>query len=714
MVAGSVESAGQQQPSPPPQAQATIVTTATQEVLLDLVVRDKRGRLIRNLRQDELTIVDDGVRQNIRGFRSVDLGGGGGDALNAKAGVRELTASIRQELGDPRGLDGRRDPRLLTLVFDQLLPGQRPYAKTAALELLRANGSNAETLFAAFRVDQKLTQLEAFTPERAKLESAIERATDPTYSLNIDEESRIGKQQATAALAQTLAEMKLAGTTTGSYATTAQRVAQMTLNMLQFGEAGERTHQGRAQLLALWQLVEEQARMPGRKTVVYFTGGLQVPPEFQEGFRQIVSAANRANVTVYAVFVTGVATYLGNASGTALLAQSVASSRTNMLDRIGTVSPDQAQVFDRAADAVQANVQNPLEVLARETGGFAATGNDFRTAASRIAEEASFHYEAAYSPVIERYDGRFRKIAVAVSRPGATVQTRAGYYALPAPMVGQRDLQAFEVPLLAAIGATGGPLTNSLPFRAAAKWFGDRTGFVVDVPIAAVQLSEDRAAGAYRMHLSLAALFKDENGEVVQRVSRDIPMTGRIENMDATRAGHFIFTHHVDLPAGRYRMETAVLDRDGARIGVDRQMVVVPRGPGAGVLSMSEMMLVRGIGAETEAPDPTSPFVVGGRKVTPELGSVVSGGVVRLFFAVQGAGAGPGSRLGLTLEFAGGNGQLVAVSHPAMPEADGSGRVPCLVEVPVEALPAGAYDLRARVTAGAASAERRMSVEIVK
>ena len=35
--------------------------TGTTAVLLDIVVRDKKGRPVRDLRQDEITVLEDGV-----------------------------------------------------------------------------------------------------------------------------------------------------------------------------------------------------------------------------------------------------------------------------------------------------------------------------------------------------------------------------------------------------------------------------------------------------------------------------------------------------------------------------------------------------------------------------------------------------------------------------------------------------------------------------
>ena len=48
--------------------------------------------------------------------------------------------------------------------------------------------------------------------------------------------------------------------------------------------------------------------MPGRKTIIYFTWGMYVPTNLDEPFRNIMSAANRGNVTFYSVDTRGVVT----------------------------------------------------------------------------------------------------------------------------------------------------------------------------------------------------------------------------------------------------------------------------------------------------------------------------------------------------------------------------------------------------------------------
>ena len=77
-------------------------------------------------------------------------------------------------------------------------------------------------------------------------------------------------------------------------------------------------------------------------------------------------------------------------------------------------------------------MQDTLGELAQSTGGFlTANTNDFKPNMQRIATDIGSYYEAAYVPVNQEFDGKFRRIGVKVTRPGVTVQSRSGYFALP-------------------------------------------------------------------------------------------------------------------------------------------------------------------------------------------------------------------------------------------------------------------------------------------
>ena len=73
--------------------------------------------------------------------------------------------------------------------------------------------------------------------------------------------------------------------------------------------------------------------------------------------------------------------------------------------------------------------------LAAETGGrvfFPWNGAQLAAAHASIAEDARSRYRMAYTPLNQRHDGTWRRLALQVREPGYVVRTRAGFTA-PAP-----------------------------------------------------------------------------------------------------------------------------------------------------------------------------------------------------------------------------------------------------------------------------------------
>ena len=117
-------------------------------------------------------------------------------------------------------------------------------------------------------------------------------------------------------------------------------------------------------------------------------------------------------------------------------------------------------------------------MLAGETGGFLiANTNDFRAPLRKIAEDLETYYEITYDPQIEKFDGSFRKMPQDyLDRPDLKVQSRSGYFALPASISGNAPiLHCLCVPLLKALDAT--PLPKDFEFR------GKTNALFVQAPI---------------------------------------------------------------------------------------------------------------------------------------------------------------------------------------------------------------------------------------
>jgi hypothetical protein len=67
-----------------------------------------------------------------------------------------------------------------------------------------------------------------------------------------------------------------------------------------FGEF-DRTTKGYDTSLSLLAVVQSLSNYPGRKTIVFFSEGLPVSPSLTSRLDAVIDAANRANVTAYAV-----------------------------------------------------------------------------------------------------------------------------------------------------------------------------------------------------------------------------------------------------------------------------------------------------------------------------------------------------------------------------------------------------------------------------
>src|SRR5262245_11988641 len=90
------------------------IAIGTTEVAVDVVVRDKDGRPIKDLTQADFELTEDGVPQEISSFRLVAREPGA--APNPKEGMAGVSA--------------------VALVFDRLTPEGRDLAKRAALSFV--------------------------------------------------------------------------------------------------------------------------------------------------------------------------------------------------------------------------------------------------------------------------------------------------------------------------------------------------------------------------------------------------------------------------------------------------------------------------------------------------------------------------------------------------------------------------------------------------
>jgi hypothetical protein len=313
-----------------------------------------------------------------------------------------------------------------------------------------------------------------------------------------------------------------------------------------------------------------------------------------------------------------------------------------------------------------------------------------------VNEEISSYYELSYNPGIQTYDGSFRKLTVTTNRKDLVIHSRSGYFALPAE-AGAAGMAPFELPLLTAL--TSGKLSDDLKFRSGAtllqpKNDGTEVAILMEVPLHEFQAKHSGAA--WDIHCSLGALVKDSKGEVVQKITRDRSFH---VTEDQQKLGNFLDKTEVSLAPGKYTLESAVIDQQGSRMGVQRAEFIVPaRKPG---VSISSLLPMRSYTPNAKGLDAAEPFQFQGGSITPTMDNLVKkvpNSALRVFFTVYPDAANAG-KPSVDIEFLLA-GKVLTKVPMQLPGVDSLGRIPYLMTIPAESIPAGEYEIRATARQG--------------
>jgi hypothetical protein len=321
-------------------------------------------------------------------------------------------------------------------------------------------------------------------------------------------------------------------------------------------------------------------------------------------------------------------------------------------------------------------------------------------------EEVDTHYEIAYAPASEREDGRFRKIEVKLTRPDLRVETRSGYYAVPA--AGEGPVTPQEMVGLRALDTEPRPrafefLLRAYLFRGAGGVA--RYAIAFEMPLSNLTAAAPNAGNKRRLHASLLALVKDAQGQIVDRVSKEVSSEVAGDQLAAVQASLMTYQHAVNLSPGHYTVEAAVVDQEGNRAGTGAVEIDNREQPGIGI---SDITLVRRLTDLDRPADAGNPFEYAGKRVLPFVTTDVLAGMQPAFYFVvypePGNAAKPEVRVQLLK-----NGRKHAISTPALPPPDGSGVIPMLI---TESSDPGSYELRVTVAQAGVSAERSLAYSV--
>jgi VWFA-related protein len=684
-------------------------TAATTAILVDVVVRDRKGRPVTDLSAADFEVAEDGLPQKVDTFARVSRGGGIGVGVAWKSPTTTIavTGSNAPNLpeADPAPADATT-----ALVFDHLSSEALRLAQKATLDYVPLNGESGVRV-GVFATDPGIRVLQSYTTDRGLVRHAVARVMPSGTSAEEQKADRNDELIVRRRELQGQVQTAVIGAVGGSSAGLAQnaselgerenelRLVQTELNMIRSFDNLDRDHQGYDTSQALLGVVRTLSYLPGRKTIVFFSQGLPVSPALSARLDAVIDEANRANVTAYAVDANGLRAKSG-LTNTRKEMEAFAEERMTQ-NTTGTDRTEQplTMAFERVEDTLKLDSRTGLARLAEDTGGFLVEqSNDLTSAFKRIDEDNQFHYLLTYSPKNAAFDGKFRAIQVKVHRPGVQVFARKGYRAVRTFRA--IDAGSYELPALALLDRT--PLPNAFPVHAAGFSFPDParpglTPVLVHVDTASLRYLIDPQRSTYSGQAAIIVRIRDGRGNEVQKLSQQYVLSGEAKDLDAAKRGEILFYREPDLPAGIYTMETIVFDataRQGsARVATLTVPTVEP------TFGMSSLVLVNRVEEVRDGPSAASkvspPLYVGQSLLYPNLGEAIRRSATAelpFYFTLYGDVHAVKAYAQLLQ-----NGRALAELPVELPATDGP-RVQHVGRLPIGTLPAGTYELRIRVT----------------
>jgi VWFA-related protein len=317
-------------------------------------------------------------------------------------------------------------------------------------------------------------------------------------------------------------------------------------------------------LIAVEDLTNVLAGIPGRKALVEFTGGItQTGEENRAELRAATDAANRADVSIYSIDARGMfATPPGGDVTTA------AATGTSMFS--GAAVYHQTDQREDSRDT--------LATLSTDTGGRAFFDlGDLSDAFPKIEEENGGYYLVGYNlPPDAKRDGRWHAVNVKVNAPGAHVRYRNGYYA-------PRDFQHLEKEdreqqLADAMNSPNPSVELPIAVETAMFRLSDTQVYVsISAKLSSSALDWAQKHNLHEAAFDFAAEVRTPSGQNAAALRDTITVHLDEQQFQQVHQSNLVYQGGVVLAPGTYQLKFVARENESGKVGTFEQQLVVPQ-----------------------------------------------------------------------------------------------------------------------------------------
>ena len=519
-------------------------------VIVPVVVRDRKGNAVGNLKQEDFQLFDKGKPQYIARFSMERAAGRLIKAGGAAAG-QEKTPEDKPAADLP--------DRFIAYLFDDVHMkfGDLAHARDAAG---RHIDSALHTTDRAAIYTTSGQTVQDFTDDKDLLHEALgklrmrpvtgqgtNRCPNMTYYMA---DMIVNKNVASVLNAAALDAMACASLPD---MTTAQQMAQQAAQQeLNLGD-----HETRLAMGVIKELVRRMAAMPGQRTIILVSGGFVTLAEHATEKTEIMDRAIRASVMINALDARGLYT------DTPDITRSGTNYQTDMV----------LHQMERETNRAQSDV---MAELAAGTGAtLFQNNNDLDAGFARLATAPEYYYLLAFSPQNLKMDGSFHALKVTLKNmKDVNANARTGYYA---PRHTENAIETAKREIEEALFSR--EEMSDIPVELHTQFFksGENAARVslvikVDVKHLKFRKEEDRNCN----ELTVVAGLFDRNGVYSTGNQKKIEMKLKDETVEKRLDGGLTIRSSFDVKPGTYSIRLVVRDMEGQLMSAQNSAVEIP------------------------------------------------------------------------------------------------------------------------------------------
>jgi VWFA-related protein len=502
-------------------------------VLVNVVVRDKSGNIVRGLKKDDFTVTEDGKSQTLSSF---DFEQTDTEALPPLETQPTIIGAVKN--GNSKNFPATPDKefdfhgrRVMVLFFDlsSMEPEEIERATNSGIQFVEKQMASAD-LVAVASLSSSIEINQDFTSDREALRKAI-GALNPASAQGFD----------------TGATGSTEGTADNSNAFTADDTEYNIFNTDR-------------RLEAIQSLADSLSSIQQKKSLIYFSGGLsKTGVENQAALRNAINRAVRANVALYTMDLRGL--------------QAVVPGGEAQSASLRGTSPYSGASVRSAMDS-NFDSQETLSTLANDTGGKAfLDSNDFNQIYRQVQKDTSAYYMLAYHSTNPNRDGRYRKISVKAKIPNVTLEYRKGYYA---PRDWQHSRSDDREQQLLDELSSDIPSTDLDVYLSAAYFrLSDNRFYVpVSLVVRGSQIPFTTSGDKDKATLDVIGVVEDESKRPAGNVRDTVKLA--VEGTKEVRRKNVQYETGFYLPPGKYHLKFVLRENEKGSIGSFETDLVIP------------------------------------------------------------------------------------------------------------------------------------------